>query len=452
MHSISIIIRTLNEEKWIGRCISRIKSQAVLIPVQVTVVDSGSTDKTLAKAALYNANIVTVDNYLPGLAINTGILHSTGSIIVVLSAHCIPADDQWLSSLIKPLLSCDSNTVATYGRQLPTPSSNAADTRDLLISFGSEDRLQTKDTFFHNANSAFLRTTWELQPFDQEVTNIEDRLWAEKIIESGCTIQYCSSAAVYHWHGIHQYGNASRLKGTISTLREKTKLLTSVAPYYPSPHKWIGIVMSQKPLNSYLTERIAHLSDILAAADDPWELIVYAPYVHLLSKPELSVNARFIPRSLGDTSTLLESVLSCLNQHEEYCGEVVDALGIFNIDYLYRTTDDINAIAGFFVEYDCDIVVSEYFEGHPCDTLSTTQEKASPASIFSNMHRSLSVSYGTLIPGYSLLASASMIRRPNDVQDVRMCKYPITGQTKLLKASTLEELQDLVNLINGRIS
>jgi len=51
--------------------------------------------------------------------------------------------------------------------------------------FGLDRRVQVKDSFFHNANSAFRREVWEKIPFDEQVTNIEDRVWAKKILSLG---------------------------------------------------------------------------------------------------------------------------------------------------------------------------------------------------------------------------------------------------------------------------
>ena len=57
-----------------------------------------------------------------------------------------------------------------------------ADKRDLDIVFGSDKIVQTKEVF-HNANSAIRKSIWKKINFDNNISNIEDRIWAEKIIK-----------------------------------------------------------------------------------------------------------------------------------------------------------------------------------------------------------------------------------------------------------------------------
>ena len=197
---ISIIIRTKNEERWIGSCLESISRQT-RSKFEVVLVDNNSTDRTVDKARQYGVNLVTVDQFMPGAAINRGIEVAQGDIIVCLSGHCIPVDEYWLENLVKGL---DDETVAgVYGRQEPLAFTSDLDKRDLLITFGLDQRVQIKDSFFHNANSAFRKTTWQEYPFDELVTNIEDRIWANQVQKAGFKIIYEPAASVYHHHGIH---------------------------------------------------------------------------------------------------------------------------------------------------------------------------------------------------------------------------------------------------------
>ena len=61
----------------------------------------------------------------------------------------------------------------------------------------SDKRVQEKDSFFHNANSAFTRKTWEKFRFDDEVTNIEDRIWGKEVIKNKLKIVYEPDAVVF---------------------------------------------------------------------------------------------------------------------------------------------------------------------------------------------------------------------------------------------------------------
>jgi rhamnosyltransferase len=90
------------------------------------------------------------------------------------------------------------------------PDSNAFDKRDLWTTFGLERRIQRKDFFFHNANSMIQKRVWEEIPFDEEISGVEDRDWAKKVLGMGYAIIYEPSASVYHYHGIHQGRNVER--------------------------------------------------------------------------------------------------------------------------------------------------------------------------------------------------------------------------------------------------
>ena len=174
---VSIIIRVKNEEKWIAHCLEAIFKQDYK-NFEVIIVDNESTDKTISKAKKFDVVVTTIKDFLPGKAINIRIKESKGEILVILSGHCIPVDERWLSNLIRDL--DDPKVAGVYGRQQPLSFTSALDKRDLLITFGLDKRVQVKDSFFHNANSAIRREMWEKLPFDATATNIEDRIWGKK--------------------------------------------------------------------------------------------------------------------------------------------------------------------------------------------------------------------------------------------------------------------------------
>jgi len=212
---ISIIVRTKNEERWIGSCLEMISRQS-RTDCEVVLVDNVSTDKTVDKALQYGAKLVTIEKFMPGAAINRGIEASSGEIIVCLSGHCIPVDENWLHHLVQEL--DDEQVAGVYGRQEPLAFTSDLDKRDLLITFGLDRREQIKDSFFHNANSAFRRSVWERYPFDETVTNIEDRIWAHNVQNEGYKLIYEPTASVYHYHGIHQEGDRARCGSIIEIL------------------------------------------------------------------------------------------------------------------------------------------------------------------------------------------------------------------------------------------
>ena len=219
MPEISIIVRTKNEERWIGHCLSMIFNQSFK-DFEVILVDNNSEDHTVEVAKRYPlAKILTIEKFIPGKALNDGIRASSGHFIVCLSAHCIPKDEQWLSNL-RQNFNGDEKLAGVYGRQLPVSFTEAVDKRDLMITFGMDRRKQIKDYFFHNANSILPRNIWEKFPFDEEVTNIEDRVWGKNVVDAGYHIIYDPEPALYHHHGLHQNNSKVRAKGVVSIIEQ----------------------------------------------------------------------------------------------------------------------------------------------------------------------------------------------------------------------------------------
>ena len=75
MCKVNIIIRTLNEGQWLHLCLSALARQKYQDFV-VTLVDSGSTDNTIAIAMRtwrFPLKILRIDKYTPGKAINLGV-------------------------------------------------------------------------------------------------------------------------------------------------------------------------------------------------------------------------------------------------------------------------------------------------------------------------------------------------------------------------------------------
>ena len=101
---VSIIIRTLDEERWIGHCLNSIFSQD-FENFEVIIVDNNSTDNTIDVAKRFPiSKIISIKKFFPGKALNDGVRESHGDYIVCISAHCIPKDIFWLRNLYENFL------------------------------------------------------------------------------------------------------------------------------------------------------------------------------------------------------------------------------------------------------------------------------------------------------------------------------------------------------------
>jgi glycosyltransferase involved in cell wall biosynthesis/SAM-dependent methyltransferase len=198
---VSIIIRTRNEQAWVGRTLEAIFRQRH-DSFEVVIVDSGSTDRTLDIVREHPVRLVRLDpeDFTYGRALNVGIRESRGRVFASLSAHAIPLDRQWLKNITAPF--DDPGVAGVAGKALPHPDCNPFDRRGLLRRFGTERSYLHHDSeiTFSNANSAVRRSIWEKEPFDEELPYSEDVKWSRKMMTEGWRFVYEPTAAVYHSH------------------------------------------------------------------------------------------------------------------------------------------------------------------------------------------------------------------------------------------------------------
>lgn len=365
MPRVSIIIRTKNEERWIGHCLEEVFKQDFK-DFEVILVDNSSTDHTVEVAKRYPlASVIIIDKFLPGNALNQGIRASKGQFIVCLSAHCIPKESSWLSTLYANFAD-EPNLAGVYGRQLPVSFTDPIDKRDLLIVFGQDRRLQVKDYFFHNANSMLRRDVWDRLPFDEEVTNIEDRVWGKAVTEAGYHIVYDPDAAVYHYHGLHQGNAPKRAKGVVSIIEKVDREVVNELPNSMKPeHANIvavvpvfGHVEPASPSHRLLDQTILSLKNALYVDN----IYVVSHQKELASDGALWINRADIPDAdnIGIDS-LMQQVLIAVELRRDH----PEALLYVNFEYISRSEGLLDQLI-FDAQYKgCDTVFPGYVDyGH----------------------------------------------------------------------------------------
>ncbi len=195
----SVVIRAFNEDQHIGRLLKGIEQQTIQ-NVEVIVVDSGSTDETVQIAARHGARIVHIqpEEFTFGRSLNRGVAATSGEIVVIISAHCYPVYPDWLEQLIKPF--DDPQVAVSYGKQRGGETNWFSEHQFFCKYFPEISQPRQGHPYSHNANAAIRRSLWEQQPYDENVTGLEDLAWSSWAFEQGYAIAYVAEAEVIHLH------------------------------------------------------------------------------------------------------------------------------------------------------------------------------------------------------------------------------------------------------------
>ncbi len=203
----SIVIRAYNEEKHIARLLSGILEQT-LGEVQIILVDSGSTDNTVAAAARFPVEVVHIrpQEFTFGRSLNLGIASAQAELVVMASAHVYPVYPDWLERLLEPFE--DAQIALAYGKQRGAATSKYSEHQVFRRWFPEQTTLRQPHPFCNNANAAIRRAVWEQHAYDELLTGLEDLAWARWAQSQGYGVAYVAEAEVVHvhnetWRGIY---------------------------------------------------------------------------------------------------------------------------------------------------------------------------------------------------------------------------------------------------------
>jgi len=217
MSSVSVVIPTKNGEGTIGKLLSSIFSQQGINKPEVLMVDSGSSDNTLAIARQYPVRIIQVppQDFNHGETRNTGISKSNGEYIVLITQDAEPAHEHWLSNMLGNF--SDPQVAGVYCRQIPREDADVITRRRLnnwltgrkelhkvrIADWSRYEELNPMEKYlfcnFDNVCSCIRKKVWEEIPFEKTCF-AEDLGWSKRALEAGYTIVYEPKAAVYHSH------------------------------------------------------------------------------------------------------------------------------------------------------------------------------------------------------------------------------------------------------------
>jgi rhamnosyltransferase len=195
----SIVIRAYNEEDHIGRLLTGIMEQN-LKEVEIIVVDSGSSDATVAIASRFPTRILSIapHEFTFGRSLNIGCSAARGKFLVFASAHVYPLYQDWLETLIEPFT--DATIGMVYGKQRGDGNTHYSEHQQFQRMFPDHSIVPQTHPLCNNANAAIRRSLWEQRPFDEALSGLEDLEWATWLLGQGHLLAYNADAEVVHVH------------------------------------------------------------------------------------------------------------------------------------------------------------------------------------------------------------------------------------------------------------
>lgn len=195
----SIVIRAYNEEEHIGRLLAGIMEQTI-DDLEIVVVDSGSTDATVAIASRFPTKVIHIqpEAFTFGRSLNLGCTAASGKYLVFASAHVYPLYADWIEALLEPLQ--DDSIALSYGKQRGGETTRYSEHRQFERMYPDESRIPQRHPLCNNANAAIRRELWEQQPYDEGLSGLEDLAWATWAIAQGYLLAYKADAEVIHVH------------------------------------------------------------------------------------------------------------------------------------------------------------------------------------------------------------------------------------------------------------
>jgi rhamnosyltransferase len=213
-----VIIRAKNEAEAIGVVLDLVLAQDLgRRAAEVIVVDSGSTDGTLAIVRERPVELIEIpgETFSFGGALNTGCAAASAPIVVALSAHAYPLDDGWLARMLAafddPRVACACGVDnAPDGSRLAAPV-----VQDL-------EHWQSNPYWgYGNAAGAFRAELWRQRPFREDMPGTEDKEWAAHWLAEGCVVLVDPALRVRHDHShdpLHDIYRRFRVQWTGHTM------------------------------------------------------------------------------------------------------------------------------------------------------------------------------------------------------------------------------------------
>ncbi len=236
--SVTVAILTYNGERYIGEILSMLRLQDYGAKVEILVIDSGSTDRTLEIIADFpEVRLHSIPNseFGHGRTRNLAAQLAAGDIVAYLTHDAVPLTPRWLAAIVAPM-EADERVVAVMGKQVPRPacfpllkyeirSVFAGLGPDFGVTFFRDDGtlrergLFDAAAFYSDVNSAARRSILIGPVPYRDVSYAEDQLFGRDLIGGGYTKAYAPQAAVEHSNDLTLAESGRRMADEVVGLR-----------------------------------------------------------------------------------------------------------------------------------------------------------------------------------------------------------------------------------------
>lgn len=211
MPAASVVIRTKNEEKWLGECLRRLAAQTYQ-DFETIIVDSGSTDRTLEIARRFPVRILEIrpEEFSYPHALNHGCNRARATdCFVFLSGHSLPRSRTWLADGISNF--SDDRVMGAYGFVWALPDGSIWEkaifneyVSRLRHRFHKQQRIEAWGMGVLGFTNAIIRRDlWEQHRFDEAYgLGGEDGEWSRYWFRRGLIAIRDIRFSVYHSHSL----------------------------------------------------------------------------------------------------------------------------------------------------------------------------------------------------------------------------------------------------------
>jgi glycosyltransferase involved in cell wall biosynthesis len=220
---VSIIIPVKNPGVQLGRLLTKIRAQRKVSDLEVIILDSGSSDNSIADAVEFGATVMQVPptEFNHGGTRNLGASVAKGDFLVFTVQDAMPSSDYWLHRMVSPFIT-NPRLAALSARQIVKPEADlfslwSADGLSRLLDFPGDviyrhasgyeaigmnhldNMTKRRLTFFDNVSSCIRADVFREMQFSP-LMNAEDIDFGVRLFSENRETGYLASAGVYHWH------------------------------------------------------------------------------------------------------------------------------------------------------------------------------------------------------------------------------------------------------------